>query len=255
MTKLKNKVAIITGSGTGLGRAGAMLFAREGAKVVVAEISRELGEETVSAIKAEGNEALFVPTDVSDAGSVAAMVMRAVETFGRVDVLYNNAGGSSPNDGPVTDVPVEEFWRTMKVDLFGTFLCCKYTIPAIIKTGGGAVINTTSTVALRGIRKTDAYTAAKGGILSLTQSMAVNYADHNIRVNAIAPGGIRTERVQKRLAAMNHKPEGKSGHLLGLGEPMNAATAALFLASDDAAYVTGIVIPVDGGWCTVGPSI
>jgi NAD(P)-dependent dehydrogenase (short-subunit alcohol dehydrogenase family) len=254
--RLSGKVALITGSGIGIGRAGALLFAGEGARVIVADIDAANGAETETLVREAGGEALFVETDVSDPDSVARMIERGVAHFGRLDILYNNAGGSTPRDGKTTEVAIEEFWRTLRVDLFGTFLCARLAIPHLIRAGGGAIVNTTSTVALRGIANSDAYTAAKGGVLALTQSMAVNYADDNIRVNAIAPGGIRTERVLQRLAASKlGLSEGKSGHLLGLGTPRDPAAAALFLASDEAAYITGIVLAVDGGWTTVGPAI
>ena len=248
MGKLDGKVALITGSGSGIGRAGAILFAREGAKVIVADISRDGGEGTVARVRDTGGEASFIHTDVTDPGSVEQAISLTIGTYGKLNVLYNDAGGSTAQDGPVTKVSLDEFWRVIRVDLYGTFLCCKYAIPEMIKAGGGSIINTTSYVALAGIKGRDAYTAAKGGVLAMTRSMAVNYARERIRVNAIAPGAILTDRVKKliaddpRIATMNEH------HLLGFGEPEDIAHMALFLASDEARIITGGIFPVDSGW-------
>lgn len=253
MARLRGKVALLTGATSGIGKAGAFLFAQHGARVIVTDIDGG-GETVAEEIRAAGNDALFMQLDVTDAENVRRVIASVEEQFGRLDILYNNAGGSSPRDGKATDVAVEEFWRTLNVDLFGTFVCCKYAIPLMAKGGGGSVINTTSSAALRGIKNSDAYTAAKGGVLALTQSLAVNYASEGIRVNALAPSGIRTERVLARLEAMNYVPDERGGgHLLGLGSPMDIASAALFLASEESAYITGVTLPVDGGWYAVGP--
>jgi NAD(P)-dependent dehydrogenase (short-subunit alcohol dehydrogenase family) len=155
----------------------------------------------------------------------------------------------------VTDIAISEFWRTMKVDLFGTFLCCRFGIPELIRAGGGVIINTTSTTALRGVPRIEAYSAAKGGIISLTQAMAIDYAEYGIRVNAIAPGGIRTERTAKRMAASSHAAATQGAHLLGIGTPKDVADTALFLASDESRYITGVVLTVDGGWCAASPGV
>jgi NAD(P)-dependent dehydrogenase (short-subunit alcohol dehydrogenase family) len=248
MGRLDGKVAFITGSGSGIGRAGAVLFAREGAKVIVADISREGGERTEAMARDLGGDATYIHTDVTDPDSVERAIAAAIAAYGKLNVLYNDAGGSTAQDGPVTKVSLDEFWRTIKVDLYGTFLCCKYGIPELIKAGGGAVINTTSVVAMAGIKGRDAYTAAKGGVLALTRSMAVGYAKHKIRVNAIAPGATLTERVKKFIADDPRMGDMSDRHLLGMGEPEDIARMALFLASDEARVITGAIFPVDSGW-------
>src|SRR4051794_32266170 len=144
MRRLDGKVALITGSGSGIGRAGAILFAREGARVIVADISRDGGEQTVAMVREAGGEANYIHTDVTDADSVERAIASSIAVYGKLNVLYNNAGGSTAQDGPVTRVSIDEFWRAMRVDLYGTFLCCKFAIPEMIKAGGGSIINTTS---------------------------------------------------------------------------------------------------------------
>lgn len=247
MGRLDGKTGFITGGGSGIGRAAAVLFAREGARVAVADIDTAGGEETLRQIEAAGGAGLFVETDVTRPESVEAMVAAAVEAFGRLDIVYNNAGGSTSRDGPVTEAPVDEFWRAISLDLFGTFLGCKYGIPALIKAGGGAVVNMSSNVALMAIPGRDCYTAAKGGVAAMTRSMAAEYAAHNVRVNAIAPSTTRTPRVQALVDADPALERQLNTHLLGIGEPEDIAYAALYLASDEARITTGQVIPVDSG--------
>jgi len=248
MARLDGKAALITGAGSGIGRTAANLFAAEGARVAILELNQESGEETEREIHAAGGEALFVHTDVREPESVAAAVAACVEQFGRLDVLYNNAGGSTPQDASVTEASDEEFWRVIKLDLWGTFLVCKHGIPALVENGGGSVINTASNLALMGIHGRDCYTAAKGGVASMTRSMAVGYAPHKVRVNAIAPAATRTERVVE-LAAVNEAIDSlvKNSQLLGWCEPIDIAYMALYLASDESASTTGQVIPVDSG--------
>ena len=247
MARLDGKAGFITGGGSGIGRAAAVLFAREGSKVAVADIDVAGGEETLRQIEADGGKGLFVETDVTKPESVEAMVAATVEAFGRLDIVYNNAGGSTSRDGPVTEAPVDEFWRAISLDLFGTFLGCKYGIPELIKSGGGSVINMSSNVALMAIPGRDCYTAAKGGVAAMTRSMAAEYAAHNIRVNAIAPSTTRTPRVQALVDADPALEKQLNTHLLGIGEPEDIAYAALYLASDEARITTGQVIPVDSG--------
>jgi NAD(P)-dependent dehydrogenase (short-subunit alcohol dehydrogenase family) len=251
MGRLVGKVAFITGGGGGIGRATAERFAEEGAKVIVADIDQTAGEAAAGSAREGainlGSEAHFVRCDVTERTSVEAAVQETIARYGKLDILHNNAGGSTLQDGPVTEAPEEEFWRAIKLDLFGTFLCSKIAIPAIIKAGGGSVINMSSNVALMALPGRDCYTAAKGGIASMTRSMAVEYAPHNIRVNAIAPSVTLTERVKRLLASNANVSKLAASHLLGLGQPIHIANMAVYLASDEAAITTGQILSVDSG--------
>ncbi|HYZ22031.1 MAG TPA: SDR family NAD(P)-dependent oxidoreductase [Rhodopila sp.] len=246
MARLAGKVAVITGAGTGIGRATAKLFAQEGARVVIAEINPETGEQTAQLISQAGGEAIAIPTDVTEPDSIRSAIAKAVQHYGALHILHNNAGGSTMVDNDVTQAPLEEFWRVIKLDLYGMFLGCRFGIPAIIASGGGAVINMSSTVALMGIPGRDCYTAAKGGVAAMTRSMAVEFAP-KVRVNAIAPSVTLTERVRKLLAGNAAISKMADDHLLGLIEPEEIADMALFLASDESRKVTGLVHPVDAG--------
>lgn len=246
--RLDGKVALITGAGAGIGRATAVLFAKEGARVVLAEIDAETAAHTLASIEATGGEAMIVQTDVTDSASVEAAVKRTMQAYGRLDILHNNAGGSTTADGPVTEAPEEEFWRKIKLDLFGTWLGCRHAIPAMIAGGGGSVINMSSVCALVGTTRKDAYTAAKGGVAALTRSMAVEYAPNKIRVNALAPAATRTERLVRLLAEDGVSQNIVGGQLLGMVEPEDVASAVLYLASDESRVITGQVLPVDSGF-------
>ena len=245
--RLAGKAALITGAGAGIGRETALLFAREGAKVVVAERDGAAGEATAAAIRDAGGAAVAVTTDVTEQAQVQEAVDTALRRFGRLDILYNNVGGSTIADGPVTTAPLEEFWNKIRVDLFGTWLGCRCAIPAMIEGGGGSIVNASSMCALMGTPGKDAYTAAKGGVAALTRSMAVEFAPHRIRVNAVAPAATLTERVKGLLERDGVTAGIARDYLLGFVEPGDVALAVLYLASDEARVVTGQVLPVDSG--------
>ena len=247
MGRLQGKVALITGAGTGIGRATAQAMAREGASVVVAELNAAAGEQTAQLVHQAGGRAISVVTDVTEPESMKAAVDRAVAEFGALHVLHNNAGGSTNIDSTVIDAPIEEFWRVIKLDLFGTFLGCRFGIPAIIASGGGSVINMSSNVALMGIPGRDCYTAAKGGVSSMTRSMAVEFAPSKVRVNAIAPSATMTARVRALVAGNPALDKLAQSHLVGLIEPEDIANMAVFLASEESRMVTGHIYPVDSG--------
>ena len=244
MPRLEGKVALITGAGTGIGREAAILFARAGARVVVAEIDPASGEETAHLA---GQGAIAIPTDVTDPDSIERAIRTAVAKFGGLHVLHNNAGGSTAADNTAVEAPLDEFWRAIKLDLYGTFLGCRFGIPQLIKSGGGSVINMSSNVALMGVPGRDCYTAAKGGIAAITRSLAVAYAAQKVRVNAIAPSATMTERVKRLVAGNTALQKLADSHLLGLIEPADIARCALYLASDESRMVTGQVLPVDSG--------
>lgn len=245
--RLNGKIALIMGGGAGIGRATALLFAKEGARVAVVDRDAAGGNNTVTEIVAAGGLGLFIEADVSRAEQVEAAVKRTVEVFGGLHILHNNAGGSTTSDDRVTDAPFEEFWAKMNLDLFGTWAGCRYGIPEIIKSGGGSVINMSSIFAAIGTHRKDAYTAAKGAVSAITRSMAVEYAKDNVRVNAIAPGATATERVLKLIEADGVTILSAQNQLFGLVQPQDVAYAALYLASDESRSTTGHILPVDGG--------
>jgi NAD(P)-dependent dehydrogenase (short-subunit alcohol dehydrogenase family) len=257
MGRLAGKVAFITGAGSGIARAAATIFAREGAQVAIAEIKPEAGRATEQAIRDAGGVAWFVETDVRREESVRAAIDAAAGRFGRIDVLYNCAGGSLTEDSYVTDVDLDKVWEhTMSTDLRGTVLCCRHGIPALIRAGGGSVVNMSSGAALRGASNAHIYTAAKGAILSLTRALAGAYVKQGVRANAIAAGRILTDRVKS-----NYGTPQKAGLVVDrqdaagrvkeypfwVGEPEDIANIALFLACDESRMITGATIAADGG--------
>ncbi len=247
--RLVNKVALITGAGSGIGRETALLFSREGARIVVVDVKNEAGEVVVEELRSAGGEAVYVHADVSKAADAETMVLTAEERFGRLDVLFNNAGISHPQDDDAVATEEEVWDLTMNINLKGVFLGCKFGIPALRRAGGGSIINTASFVALLGAATPQlAYTASKGGVLAMTRELATIHARENIRVNALCPGPLRTpllmqylDTEEKRQRRLVHIPMGR------FGEAHEIAKAALFLASDESSFVTGATFLVDGG--------
>ncbi len=251
--RLKDKVAIITGGGSGFGEVTGRLFAREGAAVMLADINSAAARAVAESIQAEGGKASWAETNVSSSESAAALVEKTLAHFGQVDILFNNAG--IEGFGSVIDTEEATWERIFAVHVRGAFLCSKYTIPAMIKRGkGGSVINVSSVAGLVGLQNMAAYSAAKGAIISLTRSMAADFARYNIRVNCIAPGTAMTP-LGKRLIE-NDTPEKLAQRLsrypLGrFGEPEEIARSVLYLASDDSSYSTGSCLVMDGGLTAV----
>ena len=248
---LEGKTALVTGGGSGIGRAASMAYAHEGARVVVADVNVEGGEETVQQIKEAGGEAILVHADVSKPQDTEAMVAQAVEAFGSLDCAFNNAGISGGRDRLLTADYLEDDWdRVISINLKGVWLCMKAEIPQMLKQGGGAIVNTASIAGLTGLQGTVAYVAAKHGVTGLTKATALEYAHAGIRVNAVCPGYIHTPLVQ----GVFDNNEGfeervASRHPLGrLGEPSEIAQAVVWLSSDAASFVTGHNMPVDGGY-------
>ncbi len=246
--QLKGKVVLVTGASSGIGRATALAFAREGAKVVVADVQVEGGEETVRIIKEAGVEAIFVKTDVSDAAEVERLINRAKETFGRLDCAHNNAGIEGIT-APTADCTEENWDRIIKINLKGVWLCMKYEIPQMLKQGSGAIVNTASVAGLVGFQGLPAYCASKGGIIQLTRTAALEYATKGIRINAVCPGVIRTPMVER---VTGGKPEVEAQFTAlepvgRMGTPEEIAEAVVWLCSDAASFVTGHPLVVDGG--------
>jgi len=248
--RLADKVAVITGAGSGMGRTAALMFAAEGAKVVVAEYDARAGTETEEVVRSAGGEATFIHTDVSSETDAAAMVAAAMDRYGRLDVLYNNAGVMPEADHSVTDTDVDTWDQVMAINVRGVFLGCKYAIPVMLEQGSGSVINISSFVALLGCSvPQDAYTASKGAVLSLTRSLAVQFGGRGVRSNAICPGPIETPLLMDWLlkdeAAKNlrlaRNPTGR------FGKPEEIVNVAIYLASDESRWTNGAHFVIDGG--------
>lgn len=252
MGRLDQKIAVITGSATGIGQATALVFAEQGATVVCADVSLEKAQQTVEQITQQGGKAEAVHVDVSDVESVEQLAKHVKETYGTVDVLFNNAG-IDEQGGKVHEYPIDLFDRIIAVDLRGTFLVSKFLIPLMLD-NGGSIINTSSMSGRAADLNRSGYNAAKGGIANFTRAMAIDYARHAIRVNSLSPGTIETPLIDT-LVGEKEKEQGKQFRdanawitpLGRLGKPREMATVALFLASDDSSYVTGEDITADGG--------
>jgi NAD(P)-dependent dehydrogenase (short-subunit alcohol dehydrogenase family) len=250
MDRLKGKVAIVTGGGSGMGRSACILFAKEGARVVAAEMDAKTGQETVDIIKKAGGDAVFVKTDVSNPSDCQKMVKTAVDTYGKLNVLFNNAGIIGWEGVSLADATLEMFNKVIEVNLKGVFYGMKYAIPEMLKAGGGSIINTSSCVVERTMYHFGGYCASKGGVLALSHQAAADYISQNIRVNAILPGFVKTPmlgiffagnpEIEKQQAALH--PMGR------LGSPDEVAWLVLFLASDESSYITAEDFTIDGGF-------
>ncbi|NOV00964.1 SDR family NAD(P)-dependent oxidoreductase [Paenibacillus planticolens] len=249
--RLTDKVTLITGSGSGIGKSTALLFGREGAYVIVNDLDAAKGEETVAEIQSNGGRAIFLQADVTDPVSVKNMVDNAVSQCGRIDVLFNNAGISGV--GALHELEPEQWDRVIHVNIRGVFLPSKYVVPYMMEQGGGSIINMSSCIAEIGLAKRASYAATKGAVLALTKSMQVDYAPYHIRVNALLPGTILTPFVENYLKTSYDDPEAAIASLKGrqlsntLGKPEDVAQAALFLASDDSKFMMGSPLYIDGG--------
>jgi NAD(P)-dependent dehydrogenase (short-subunit alcohol dehydrogenase family) len=243
---LQGKVAIVTGGGAGIGRAISFLFAREGAKVAVADVDLTAAEATLAKIAETGGSALAIEADVTETAGVESMVRATVSTYGHLDVLVNNAGVGT--DGDVVELAEQEWQRILDVNLKGVFLCCKYAIPAMKKSGGGSIVNIASTAAFVGGSVSCVYPASKAGIVALSKNTALKFASSNIRVNCVCPGHVDTALTytlkdpRVKAALVRKYPMGR------LGTPEEIANAVLFLASDEASFITGTELIVDGGF-------
>ena len=250
--RLNNKVAIITGAGSGIGAATAVIFAKEGARVVIADIEKNKGMDTVDLIKRNNGEAIFVQVDLTAADSIKKMVISTIEAYDRLDILVNNAGIYLQANA--VDTSEKDWNRIMDVNLRGVFLCCKYSIPEMIKGGkGGVIVNVGSEAGIVGIKNQVAYNVSKGGIIALTRSMAVDFATQNIRVNCVCPGTTETTLVKEALSKASDPEKARRELEMvrpanRLGRPEEIAYGILYMASDESPYATGTILSIDGGY-------
>lgn len=245
---LKNKVALVTGASSGIGRAIALIWAREGAKVVVSDINTQAGEETAELVRAQGGDAIFVASDVGKPEDCEALVGRAVAHFGRLDVACNNAGIGGPQ-APTADYPLDGWAQVININLSGVFYGMKYQITAMLKTGGGSIVNVASVLGAVGFATAPAYSAAKHGVVGLTQAAALEYSAQGVRINAVGPGFIHTPMISALEQDAGVNAMLASAHPIGrLGRAEEVAELVTWLASDRASFVTGAYYPVDGGY-------
>ena len=252
--ELDGKVVIVTGAGGGIGRASCLVLAEAGARVVVSDISGDAGEETAAAVRDAGYEAVFVKTDLASEQAIAALVASAVKTYGRLDGAFNNAGLEQRNK-PLVDLTLEEWDHAIRIDLTAVFLCIKYQVPAMLATGGGAIVNTASSLGQVGLANAGEYVSAKHGVIGLTRAAGAEYASRGVRVNAILPGITRTPMI----ARLSDDPTFsgmfdrlRARHPIGrFGEPSEIGEAAKWLLSDASSFVNGAAIAVDGGYLSI----
>ena len=248
---LDGKAAIVTGAGSGIGRAIATLFAEEGARVAVVDVSESDGKETVELLRKRGGDAIFIQGDISNSAIVKRIVETTVKKYERVDILCNNAGVESM--GSILEITEENWDKVMSINLKGVFLCSKHSVPKMVENGGGVIINIASVLGLIGSKGEAAYCASKGGIISLTRAMALYFAPHNIRVNCICPGSVLTPTFKRVMTSLGDYEAAFQRNLdkiplKRIAEPEEIAYAALYLASEKASYITGSVLVIDGGW-------
>lgn len=247
MDRLRDKVALITGGGSGMGRASCRLFATEGARVVVVDRMTGAGSETVELIRGAGGEAVFVGADVAVPADVDQMVAAAVSTYGRLDVLFNNAGVEGPSV-KLLDYGEDDWHRVIAVNLTAVYLAMRAAIPHLIEAGGGVILSTASVAGMVGLGRSSAYSAAKAGVIGLTRTVALEYGPQNIRANCICPGFVSTPMLERVLGDRPESSLDRVAPLRRVGRAEDIARAALYLASDEAAYVTGVPFAVDGGY-------
>lgn len=246
MKSFENKVVLVTGAASGIGRATAFAFAQEGAKVVVSDSQEEAGQKTVEEIKKNQGEAFFIKCDVSSEEEVKNLVTKTIEKYGRLDCAYNNAGIEGKPSSTI-ECTSEDWDKTVNIDLKGVWLCMKYEIPEMIKNGKGTIVNCSSIAGLVGFETIPAYVASKHGVIGLTQTAALEYARKNIRVNAVSPGAIHTPMLE-RFTQGEEEKMAEEAPMGRVGQPEEIADSVLWLCSDKSSYVTGQTIAVDGGW-------
>jgi NAD(P)-dependent dehydrogenase (short-subunit alcohol dehydrogenase family) len=247
--RLENKVILVTGAGSGMGRVAAETFAREGAKIIANDYAPDTLQETVATVRDAGGDIIGIPGNVAMRADIQQVIAEGVRAFGRLDVLYNNAGIMPSEDTSVEDTSEETLERVLDVNLKGVFLCCKYGIPELLKAGGGSIINIASFVAIVGCTvPQDAYTASKGGVISLTRSLAVQYGPRGIRANALCPGPVETPLLRQLWTSDEERNKRLRRIPLGrFGTPEDIVNAGVFLASDESSWITGNTFLVDGG--------